>query len=75
LVDSSIAISGSTNLRNFRGRQFDHGVVFGIRRPDFSTAAGNSALIAGTKSSRRVAAPVPALPTTKKEYKKEYKKE
>jgi hypothetical protein len=71
LVDPSIAISGSTNLRNFRGRQFDHGVVFGIRRPDFSTAAGNSALIAGTKSSRRVAAPVPALPTTKKEYKKE----
>jgi hypothetical protein len=33
----------------------DHGVVFGIRRPDFSTAAGNSALIAGTKSSRRSA--------------------
>jgi hypothetical protein len=56
--------------QEFPRRQFDHGVVFGIRRPDFSTAAGNSALIAGTKSSPRVAAPVPALPTTRKNTRK-----
>jgi hypothetical protein len=48
-------------------RQFDHNVVFGIRRADFSTAAGNSALIAHTKSRPRVAAPLTARPTGKKE--------
>ena len=37
-----------------------------IRGPGFSTAAGNSALIAATKSLRRVAEPFPGSPTAKK---------